>query len=202
MGVRDGTVSKVLRHLQKHGYVTVHRYRGVKLTPKGREIAMKVIRNHRILEIFLYDFLGFDAYKAHELAHRMEHLPQEVIDAIYEKMGRPETCIYGYSIDPRYPPPVLTLDKSEPGKCYMIVCVVEELAKIIEKLKEAGCFICCRVKVESKGSRGLVLRVEGGRKLILSLEDARTIGAEEVSCDDFEKSAVSECTSRMQVQGS
>ncbi len=173
--------------MESHGYVTVYRYRGVKLTSKGREIAVKVIRNHRILEIFLHDFLGFDYYKAHELAHKMEHLPQEVIDAIYEKLGRPETCVYGHSVSPGYSPSVLTLDKGVPGRCYRVVCIIEELGKILDKLRSAGCFICCTVRVESRGSRGLVLEVEGGRKLILSLNEAKTIGAEEVSCDEFER---------------
>ncbi len=187
LGVRDGTVSKVIKHLQEHGYVRVFRYRGVRLTEKGREVATRVLRNHRILEMFLYDFLGFDYYRAHELAHRMEHLPQEVIDRIYEKLGKPDICVYG-------PPKegggrVVTLDEAKPGACYRIACIVEELNKILRKLRESGCAISHRVMIESKGSKGLVVNVEGGGKLILSIDEAKTIGAEEVSCDEFESKA-------------
>jgi len=187
LGVRDGTVSKVIKHLQEHGYVRVYKYRGVRLTEKGREVAARILRNHRILEVFLHDFLGFDYYRAHELAHKMEHLPQEVIDRIYEKLGKPDICVYG--------PPrdgggrVVTLDAARPGACYRIVCIIEELNKTLSKLRESGCIMSCRVMIESKGSKGLVVRVEGGGKLILSMDEAKTIGAEEVSCDGFKLKA-------------
>lgn len=190
LGVRDGTVSKVLKHLEREGLVALSKYKGVKLTDEGMSTAVKVLRNHRILEIFLHKFLGFDVFKAHELAHRMEHLPQEVIYAIYEKLGTPQICMYGLPLDPgKDVPRVSTLDEAEPGECYRIICLLSELKYVLEKLRKAKCHIYCNIKVVSKGSRGIVVFTDSGEELLLSLDEAKTIGIEEADCSDFNNPA-------------
>ncbi len=190
LGVKDGTVSKVLKHLERNGLVVVSKYKGVKLTERGMSIAVKVLRNHRILEIFLHKFLGFDIFKAHELAHRMEHLPQEVINAIYDKLGKPQTCLYGLPLDPvKEIPSVPTLDKAEPGRCYRIICLLSELKYVLEKLRRARCHVYCKIRVVSKGTRGIVVLTDSGEELLLSLDEAKTVGIEEADCSDFSNPA-------------
>lgn len=182
--VRDGTVSKVLKHLEKEGYVTIVKYKGARLTPEGEKIASRILRNHRILEYFLHEFLGFDIFSAHRLAHRMEHLPEEVIDAIYRKIGMPKTCVYGLPLDEEkgLEKGIVTLDKAEVGCRYRITCLLGELETVLMKFKEVGCFLCCDVRVESKGSKGIVIEISPDKKLVLSLEEAKSIGVERLNC--------------------
>jgi DtxR family Mn-dependent transcriptional regulator len=191
LGVKDATVTKVLKRLQDLGLVTVSRYHGARLTEKGREIASKVLRRHRIIEIFLHQFLGFDVYKAHEYAHLMEHLPDEIIEAIYRKLGKPDTCVLGIPIDSEKVEGAYTLDRAEPGKCYQIVCLMSEFKPVISKLQSVGCWVCSKFMVESKGSKGLVLRTEGGGKLILSLDESKSVAVKEVDCSELADTAVS-----------
>ncbi|MCD6324100.1 MAG: metal-dependent transcriptional regulator [Desulfurococcales archaeon] len=190
LGVKDATVTKVLKRLQQRGLVEVSKYRGAKLTDDGIKIASNVLRKHRIIEIFLYKYLGFDIYKAHELAHMMEHLPDEVIEAIYKKLGEPDTCIVGLPLEAVKASAALTLDKAVPGKCYQIICLISEFKSVIEKLKNVGCWVCSTLRVDSKGSKGLTITMDNGKKLILSLDESKSIAVKEVSCDDLNNTLI------------
>jgi DtxR family transcriptional regulator, Mn-dependent transcriptional regulator len=69
-------------------------YRGVQLTNQGRRAALRMIRRHRILEVYLTQQLGYDWDDVHEEAERLEHA---VSDELIERMAR----ALG---DPRYDP--------------------------------------------------------------------------------------------------
>src|SRR3954467_8777878 len=53
LDVKPGSVSGMLRKLSSLGLVEHERYRGVRLTEKGRRVALEVIRHHRLVELFL-----------------------------------------------------------------------------------------------------------------------------------------------------
>ncbi len=184
LNVKEGTVSKVLRRLSKKGLIQIISYKGARLTESGKELAAKVLRNHIILETFLREFLGFDVVKAHELAHKMEHLPQEVIEAIYEKMGKPVSPTLDLK-QPLQDIGYIPLSNSVEGKCYKVKCFINELRCVLTKFKNVGCEVSCLVKVVSKGVRGITIRLKNGKEVILTLNESRAIGVEEVSCDEF-----------------
>ena len=48
----------MLRKLSSLGLVEHERYRGARLTDEGRRVALEVIRHHRLLEVFLVEYLG------------------------------------------------------------------------------------------------------------------------------------------------
>src|SRR5579884_1863624 len=56
--VRPASVSGMLRKLSALGLVKHERYRGVRLTERGRRVALEVIRHHRLVELFLVESLG------------------------------------------------------------------------------------------------------------------------------------------------
>ena len=43
----------MIRKLSKKKAVDYERYKGVKVSDKGKEVALKVIRQHRLWEVFL-----------------------------------------------------------------------------------------------------------------------------------------------------
>lgn len=182
--VREGTVSKVLKKLQVEGLVALSRYRGVRLTNAGRKIAERILRKHAVLETFLSNYLGFDLIKAHYLAHRMEHLPDEVVEAIYVKLGSPSL---------RYLMPlagevedlnkVLTLDKTMPGRCYEITHLHVELNTVLDKLMRSECGYPCVVKVEGLGSKGVSVSTHGV-STIFTHQESESIYVREVACSE------------------
>lgn len=93
MNVKPASVTEMLGKLADEGFVEHKPYYGTTLTRKGRNHAKKIKRKHRLLERFLYDFLGIKKTRVHEQACRMEHtLSDEAADALDEMMDYPSKC--------------------------------------------------------------------------------------------------------------
>jgi len=94
-----GTVTNNLSRLQRFGLVKRVRYGGTRLTGEGRNIALRVLRRHRLLERLLTDILRVPWNKAHDAACRLEHsIDDDVTDAIENVLGHPKTCPHGNPI--------------------------------------------------------------------------------------------------------
>lgn len=181
--IREGTVSKVLKKLQADGLVALTKYRGVKLTSLGRDVAENILRKHAILEEFLVNYLNFNLVKAHYLAHKMEHLPDEVVEAIYVKLGKPVL---------RYPitlvrdadlSTVTPLVKALPGKCYVITHLYVELSTVLDKLSKSRCGYPCVVKVEGSGARGVSVSTRE-TEIVFTHQESESIYVQEVACSE------------------
>ncbi len=93
--VKPSTTFKVLSHLEKKGLVKRCKYREIVLTDKGENLARRIIRKHRIAEVFLVCNLGIDIFDSHYYAHYLEHLPDELIEKMYILAGFPQKCPHG-----------------------------------------------------------------------------------------------------------
>ncbi|MFV2072922.1 MAG: metal-dependent transcriptional regulator [Thermoanaerobaculales bacterium] len=90
LGVRPASVTEMVQRLAQLGLVNHAPYRGVRLTPQGRRIALEMLRHHRLLETYLVRVLGFGWDEVHEEAERLEHVISERFEArIAEAMGHP-----------------------------------------------------------------------------------------------------------------
>src|SRR6516225_235129 len=99
LGVTPGTMTATVKRLADRGLVDHTPYRGVELTGPGRQMAVAVIRRHRIVERLLADLLGYGWQEADRLAPAFEHeLPQEVEDRLFVALHRPSTCPHGFPI--------------------------------------------------------------------------------------------------------
>lgn len=94
--VKPPTVLEKLNILTKKGYITYNKYEGAKLTHSGKEIALNIIRRHRIWETYLYKQLQFSWSEVHEIAEQLEHVDSEkLLDKIYNIMGKPDFDPHG-----------------------------------------------------------------------------------------------------------
>src|SRR5579871_6011427 len=102
LDVKPGSVSGMLRKLDSLGLVEHERYRGVRLTEKGRRVALEVIRHHRLLELFLVENLGMTADEVHAEAEVLEHgLSEDLEELIARKLGDPTVDPHGDPIPTR-----------------------------------------------------------------------------------------------------
>ena len=93
MKVSAASVSEMLSTLSEEKMVSYQKYRGVSLTPKGKEHAMHLHKKHHIMENFLINVLETDAETAHEEACRMEHvISDESASKMCQMMGPQEGC--------------------------------------------------------------------------------------------------------------
>src|SRR5207302_1157220 len=78
------------------------RYHGVRLTERGRRVALEVIRHHRLVELFLVESLGMTWDEVHAEAEVLEHaLSEELEELIATKLGNPTVDPHGDPIPSR-----------------------------------------------------------------------------------------------------
>ena len=88
--VSQPSVSAMLDRMAADGLVDYVHYAGATLTRKGRRAALRVIRRHRLLELYLDRFLGLGWDEVHEEAELLEHaLSARVEAAIDDALGHP-----------------------------------------------------------------------------------------------------------------
>lgn len=99
LGVAPGSVTGMLKRLGKQGLVEHERYQGARVTERGRREAVRMIRRHRILELFLVEVLGYTWDEVHEEAERLEHaVSDELVDRMATALGDPEADPHGHPI--------------------------------------------------------------------------------------------------------
>lgn len=99
IGVAPASVTEMLHKLANEGYVKHESYKGAVLTGKGRKVARRVARKHRLLERFLNDVVGVRGRSRHEQACKMEHaLTDEADRNLCKIMNHPLECPHGRKI--------------------------------------------------------------------------------------------------------
>ena len=68
------SVTNMLRKLMEEGLVKYEAYQGAMLTKSGRNEAVKLVRKHRLWEVFLVKKLHYDWDAVHALAEDLEHI--------------------------------------------------------------------------------------------------------------------------------
>src|SRR5688500_10754743 len=73
MGVVPGTATAMVKALSDSGLVLYEPRSGTKLTSGGEQLALHVLRRHRLVELFLVKMLGLDWSEVHDEAEELEH---------------------------------------------------------------------------------------------------------------------------------
>lgn len=93
------TVIEMVKKLESKEFLEYIPYQGVKLTDKGEEEALRIIRAHRVWEVFLTEKLGFNWDDVHEEAELLEHASSKrIIDRLYSYLNEPSFCQHGNPI--------------------------------------------------------------------------------------------------------
>jgi DtxR family Mn-dependent transcriptional regulator len=96
LGVQAPSVTDMAQRLEAAGLVDYEKYRGVTLTATGEEVALKIIRRHRLIELYLTEELGYALHEVHAEAERLEHaVSDRFIEAIDDRLGNPDLDPHG-----------------------------------------------------------------------------------------------------------
>jgi DtxR family Mn-dependent transcriptional regulator len=96
LGFSAPAVSEMVHRLERDGLVSLDDHKEVHLTKAGKALADSVVRRHRLAERFLVEVLGFEWWKTHEEAERLEHaMSPEMETRIARVLGDPQTCPHG-----------------------------------------------------------------------------------------------------------
>ncbi len=94
--ITPGSVTLMLQRLAEAGLVKYAAHQGVRLTKKGQRVAIRVVRNHRLLELYLTNTLGLPWDEVHEEAENLEHaVSDRLVARIDEYLGHPARDPHG-----------------------------------------------------------------------------------------------------------
>src|SRR5437762_4290247 len=96
MGVVPGTATSMVKALADSGLVSYEPRFGAKLTKGGEQLALHVLRRHRLVELFLVKVLDLDWSEVHEEAEHLEHaISDKVLERIDAFLGHPSVDPHG-----------------------------------------------------------------------------------------------------------
>jgi DtxR family Mn-dependent transcriptional regulator len=99
LGLTSAAVTAMVKRLAEQGLVRHEPYYGVRLTASGEMAALRIIRRHRVLELFLVEKLGYEWDTVHEEADRLEHAASdELIERLARLLGEPDRDPHGNAI--------------------------------------------------------------------------------------------------------
>ena len=113
LSVSPASASAIVKKLTALRLLEHEKYRGARLTPSGEQVALEVIRHHRLLELYLAETLGLDVDDVHDEADRLEHVISEELEARIDRaLGFPTHDPHGDPI----PDANLEWPKVRPGR--------------------------------------------------------------------------------------
>ncbi len=175
------TVSDMLRKLAEKKLISYEKYKKVALTRNGRQVAILIIRKHRLWEVFLHDKLQFAWDEVHEIAEQLEHIhSEELITRLEKFLGFPQVDPHGdpipsasgeLNIAQR-----ITLSDVDINKSCQVVGVKDSSAPFLQYLQQVNVGIGTKIKVLEK------IAFDGS--LVISLSKKATISVSKKFADN------------------
>ncbi|MBP88900.1 MAG: DtxR family iron (metal) dependent repressor [Planctomycetaceae bacterium] len=179
--VSPGSVTSMLKTLGESGLAEYTPYEGVRLTRSGNKLALRVLRRHRLIELFLAQTLDLSWDEVHEEAENMEHaVSDRLIDRIDEFLGKPATDPHGDPI-PRADGtieamPSLSLADASVGNPFELVRVLDQAPEFLRYLSETGLSLGAQGAVAANRTEAGIVTVNvAGEETTLSREVAEKL---------------------------
>ena len=173
LGVSRASAGEMLKRLEAEGLVERGEHKEAILTERGREVAERVVRRHRIVERLLTDFMGYTAAEAHEQADLLgDTFTDEMIERIARQLGNPDRCPHGWPVDTareqaenRELEPLADL---EPGSRAEIVRLAEHDGELLHWYYDEGLVPGARIELrEAQPAAGqFTVRLNGAERAI------------------------------------
>ena len=154
LGVKSSTVTDMIRKLEEQQWIEYTKYQGVELNVKGKNLALSIIRKHRLWEVFLVETLGFAWDEVHEIAEQLEHIESEkLVDRLDDFLGNPKVDPHGDPI----PDKDGVMDGGEHrllsalsvGEAATIVRVTQDEPSLLNFLSQQGLHLQTEIQVNS-----------------------------------------------------
>jgi len=173
LALTPGTVTTMMKQMERLGYIESELRKGVRLTHAGREAAIKVLRRHRLIELFLVEVMKLDWSEVHEEAEILEHaFSDRLIERIDEMLGRPSHDPHGDPIPDACG--VLTADRlRELAECgpgsYRLVRVSKDEASVLKWLDQQGLTPGVEFAITARDDLAGILTIQVGKRKPLAV---------------------------------
>lgn len=152
---KPASVTDMLKKLKEKKLIAWSPYKQIKLTAKGKTLALNIIRRHRLWEYFLSEKLHFDWDEVHAVAEELEHVSSEkLIDKLDAFLHYPRVDPHGDPIpdadgnmQPRAQLRMADLPLHTPAN---IIAVTSQELHLLELLKHFSISLGTRIEVKKK----------------------------------------------------
>ncbi|MCB0496088.1 MAG: metal-dependent transcriptional regulator [Cyclobacteriaceae bacterium] len=155
LSTKAASATDMVQKLAAKGFASYYKYKGVRLTDKGTKEALKVVRKHRLWEVFLVKKLNFKWDEVHEIAEQLEHIKSPMlIERLDEHLGFPKFDPHGDPIPNREgimaATKQLLLSELAIGNSGIITAVKDGNTAFLQYLEKIGAFIGAELQVLDK----------------------------------------------------
>jgi DtxR family Mn-dependent transcriptional regulator len=185
LAVAPGTVTAMVKTLADSGLLSYEPYSGVRLTGSGRQLALHVLRRHRLIELFLVRVMGMDWSEVHSEAEELEHaVSDRLIERIDEMLGFPSADPHGDPIPDVHGaveevvlPSLVDCELSSTVK---VARVGDQSRDFLQLVERRGLMPGSSLRVEGRdeAADAVTLRLESGESLTLGFRAASKIFVE------------------------
>ena len=187
LGVGASTVSETVRRMCGMGLLEHERYGAISLTEEGRNLAVAMVRRHRLLETYLVERLGYQWDEVHEEAEVLEHAVSDLlIDRMDAALGQPRRDPHGDPIPTAQgelePSSARTIEEMPQGTAGVVTRISDADGDMLRWFADLGLGLDARVEVRARREFAGVVTVawtaaDGGpeREADLGLPSARAV---------------------------
>ena len=168
LNVAPATVTSMLKTLAGSGLVSYEPYSGVSLTEAGSQLALHVLRRHRLVELFLVRVMGMDWSEVHEEAELLEHsVSERIIQRMDEMLGYPQVDPHGDPI------PTAGGEVEESDANSLLHCSLEERQRVVRVSDQRPEFLQLVEREGLKPGRELTVleRDDSAERVLLDRDD-------------------------------
>lgn len=182
MKTKAASVTDMLKKLFAKKLIHYQKYQGVSLTPAGEQLALKIIRKHRLWEMFLVQKLDFKWDEVHDVAEQLEHINSDkLIEQIDKFLDFPTVDPHGDPIPDAKgkinAPKSQALSKFTKNDVCVMTGVVDHSAAFLQFLDKSGLALGHQIKIKEvvEFDKSLQIVVNKRNTLFISNEVARNI---------------------------
>lgn len=144
LNISNAAITDMAKGLARKGMVKYRKYKAIELTEEGEFQALKIIRKHRLWELFLMRVLDYSWHEVHQDAEMLEHQTSDrLMERLYQYLGQPAFDPHGEPIPDKKgnvaeSEDILKLADSPEGKHYKVVKINPGSDEITCFFKENG----------------------------------------------------------------
>lgn len=175
------SVTDMVKRLSEKALVEYQPYHGVRLLEPGTRIALKIIRKHRLWEVFLVNVLQFNWDEVHDTAEQLEHVDSaELVDKLDAFLGFPKFDPHGDPIpnkEGHFAERITRqLSQCKASETVIVANVSEDSPVFLQYLDRIGIRLGSRIQIDEviPFDNSLILSL-AGREVVLSGEFAKQI---------------------------
>ncbi len=175
------SVTDMVKKLGDKKLLEYQPYRGVNLTESGEKVALRIIRKHRLWEVFLVTTLGFSWDEVHEAAEQLEHVDNpRLIEKLDHFLGFPKFDPHGDPIpsdDGQFEErKTYYLHEVNENEDFVVAGVLNHAPDFLQYLEKIKLVIGAKIRVNEKlpFAHSFELNLEG-KMMVISNEIAKSI---------------------------